>query len=210
MPRGRTSHLRSVIGNDDAGEVVLVQYPQGLGDVDIAVIDECFFVSRDFPPDVSKVDVGDFSLTGAACQGIVDTVFGHFGGRSDTKFNGISRAGPRVEKALIQVRLVNEPWLRTNNGQRWVVRMGSKRYTGFLRHREDRFKEFTQAVPEFVGGRRWDAAGGSLRIVNHVPSHAVGHRAVAWTIHAYGFRAAAGEWAFDPGQPHPRWRSCIR
>ena len=37
-----------------------------------------------------------------------------------------------------------------------------------------------------------------MGIVNHIPGHAIGHRAVAWAIHADGLRATASEWAFDP------------
>ena len=66
MPRRGAAHLRCVVGDDDAGEIVFLQNVQHAQHVHFAVINERLFVVWHLVADVAEVDVAEFVLAAAA------------------------------------------------------------------------------------------------------------------------------------------------
>src|SRR5271165_869133 len=76
VPRRRAGHLRRVIGNDDAVEVIAVKNVENANHVHIAFVDESFAIVRHLPHDVAKMNVSDLALFAVLVDRVVDVAFG--------------------------------------------------------------------------------------------------------------------------------------
>lgn len=121
MPGGVTGHLRSVVRNQDAVEVILLEDLQDTKHVDVAVVHERFFIERNFAGDVSEMDVSQFLLAAILIDNFVNVAVGHFRKRAEAEFKLIGRARMQIEEAMVVLRLIDKSRLTTHGLHGWVV-----------------------------------------------------------------------------------------
>src|SRR5678816_3437938 len=79
--------------------------------VDVAVIDERFTIVRDFAGNIATMNISELSLATVGLHCLVEVALCHFRERSQAELQRIAGAGAKIEHALIEVRLINEPGL---------------------------------------------------------------------------------------------------
>src|SRR5580765_6946509 len=103
----------------------------------------------------------------------------------------------RVEKPLIELRLINQSRLTPHGGHWRIVWMRGKFYAHLFRDGKHFGQKIVEALPYFIVCDRGNRSVRRIRIIDHVPDHAIGQRRIQWPIHAYGNRATACETAGD-------------
>jgi hypothetical protein len=107
VPRGRTSHLRRVIWNNNAIEPVPFQNPQDPKHVYVTVVDERFFVIRHFAMNIPKVNVRQTLLATVLLNSVVNASLRHFSECSETKLKGVGRA--RIDRLPAGTYVTGKP-----------------------------------------------------------------------------------------------------
>ena len=97
MPTGGATHVRRVVGDDDAVVAVFVIDAQRLDHVHITIIDKGLGVIWHLTHHVAEVDIGDLALGAVGVNCFVDITGGHLGNRPLAKFKGIVIARHNVE-----------------------------------------------------------------------------------------------------------------
>ena len=72
VPGSAAFHLRSVVRNDDAVEVVLPQDFKNAQRIDVTGIDERLAIARRLAVDVAQVDISQFPLAAVMVHNLVD------------------------------------------------------------------------------------------------------------------------------------------
>jgi hypothetical protein len=204
MPGSGAGHLRSVVGNDDAIEVIAVEDGEDADHVHVAFVDESLLVMGYFAPDVAKVQVSDLALLAVTIHGVVNIASGHLGERAHAQFERVAWTGNQIEQALVQMGLIDKPRLLPQGRQGWIVGMRCEAHPRLLGHRQDLFQKPLQPPPKLIARDRTQAAWRRIPVINHVPDASVRNRIVERSIHADGDRAAAPVGSTcspaDPGQ----------
>src|SRR5208337_1059138 len=77
MPGSFTGHLRGVVGNDHAVEVVAVKNREDADHIHITLVDEGFAIVRHFPHDVAEMNVRDLALFAVLVYRVVNVAVRH-------------------------------------------------------------------------------------------------------------------------------------
>jgi len=72
MPRRCTGHLRGVVGNDHAVEIVTVKNREDADHVHIAFVDKSFAIVRHFPHDIAEMNISDLVLFAVLLHRVVN------------------------------------------------------------------------------------------------------------------------------------------
>src|SRR5580765_2886184 len=103
----------------------------------------------------------------------------------------------RVEKTLVKLRLIDQSRLAAHRRHWRIVWMRGKYYANLLRDGKHFGQKIVEALPYFIVCDRGNCSVRRIRIIDHIPDHAIGQRRIQWPIHAYGSRAATRETAGD-------------
>src|ERR1700745_2956309 len=79
MPGRRTGHLRRVVRNYDAIEVIAMKDRKDPQHVDLAFINESLTIMRDLADYIPKMQVGNGPLPAVQADRVVNVSFSHFG-----------------------------------------------------------------------------------------------------------------------------------
>src|SRR5208337_2936432 len=79
MPGSFTGHLRGVVGNDHAVEVVAVKNREYANHVHIAFVDESLTIVRHFSHDIAEMNIRNLALLAVLVHRVVYVAFRHFG-----------------------------------------------------------------------------------------------------------------------------------